>query len=1395
MKDSKAKTFALIVAMLALRPASAATYTWNPNSEDPNNVFTNVVHFSPRPENGIVDIAPGDTVSVESWDLADWAVKVPEGEALAAAVAPTFNWKSGTTLSIDTRGASWTQPDASSAYPNNARLKITSVLVCSGSGRTAGAFKFDNALLTVAKQVGDAKETSATLSGGVLNLYDPNGTANADNIWVTGDSSASTFRFTVTNGASLRMAPSLFYAYCATNEWVFASGSNFLKKAHIRAVDDASANDGYPRTSFLASGGNTFLDIESFDKGNYHGHKYEARDGATLVLSGTGGYTQPDTCFGWLFDNARLAIPNSSSFDWQNARIWATNSTFKTRKVTIQSGFALLKNTDWTATDSIGTAWNNLGDTQLELDGGSIACTRMIIGNMIGVHTFRVKGGASVRTTDNVTEAFSVGRPGSSGGNYDGADSRVYLEGGTVAAPYVTVGGSGTALLDVSGGSLVCGNTMNFIYNSANGKTARLIQTGGEITVSNGVVLVYKSTAANSAALMELDGGVMNVKGSISGGDGCSAKSPSKTSTATLRGNGGTLRACAENAAFIQCLNAAECGAKGLTIESDYDITVPQSFSDVSGESGELVLAGPGRKTLSGASTSVARIVAAGGTVELAAGSVAASEVVVTNGASVVFGGSPAELGITNLVLGSASSPAALALDASAPLEVAVPLSLVNVAVSVGGEFAAGNTYTLMSATAGVSDGSAAAWEGAEFSVGGGGLSYRLTTERDGGATLFRIAVSTAAQTISVGEGETAEYSAAISVGPHEAVVADVASNATLTLSGDVACGSLVKKGLGRVVLSGAPKAVAAGVYCEGGIVSVADVSVLAGCGGVYVCDGTFEFAGAATEDAQTLPCPLFGQASDASGIVDLKIESPLVVTNAAVTSGCIVKRGVATLTFSPAPGAAMTLSVGNGFFDGNGWASRPNVVGDVSSDYWQRPTGCGYVGFNVAEGAVALKGDATAHVDIIHCMAIGLNVAGVRVAPSLLVDGLTASLGSYSSVAGQINLGAGISSDSGKKGAFARIDVQNGASVSTRACRTQNGTVFASAVTARVDRATWAISQYLLPYGARSPSEFFTLIVRNGGVVYVSNYFQDYGGNAHVVELDGEGTVLAKNASLEGLTWSWAGCDISVKNGAALYAAKTQIRDVTGQRDMSLHFDGGTWVSTPSTSQPYRFWKSTNVVVSVSGTGQTFPVADGDIVYVNTPITGQGGFVKTGAGALDFAPAMSYSGSKIGDQSTWTVETPLDDPVTLAFGGELDVRGGRVTVSNGCCRTGGAYRAAAGAVVDFDGNSLGNGVTFSGGGVFENASVGDCALAVSATDGEAPTFTDVTFGGSIRVSIGEVAGEVDSLAVATFSGGAPSLSSFSVAPIGGSYKATLFVDGNMVKARVWKSGGLLIVR
>lgn len=1383
----------LLLAFAALAANAHATeYAWRENSADPDNLFTNVVHFSPALANGIGDIEASDTVSVNKSN-GDLTVKIPAGDALSATIAPRFSCASGYTLMIDVRGASWTQPDASVAYPDSARLVLDGVFKYSGTGKTAGAFRFDNTSFVIARQVGDPKETSATLSGGLLNLYDPNGTPISDNIWVTGDSRASTFRFSVTDGASIRMAPSLFYANAVTNEWNFLAGSNFIKKVNIRAVDNASTDDDYPRTRFLVSGEDTCLYVESFDSGGHHGHRYEVRNGATFVFGGNSSYTQPGTCFGWVFDNARMKIPDSSNFDWRNAGIWATNSTFTTRKMTIQSGFAMLKNTDWTATEKLGTAWNGYGDTRLELDGGSITCPRLVIGNQTGVHTFRVAGGARVLADNAETDAFSIGETDSHGGKYDAADSRVYLEDGMICAPTVAVGGSGTALLEVSGGSLVSGGALKFICNAADGKTATLTQTGGEVTISNGVTLVASASAANSAALISLDGGTMSVKGSISGGDGCSAKNAAKTSTATLRGNGGKLRALAASDAFVQQLNAAECGAKGLTIESDYDIAIPQSFSDISGESGKLILTGSGRKRLSGAATTVARIVVAGGTVELASGSTFASEVVVTNGASVVFGDTPAALGITNLVFGSAAFAHVLTLDAAAPFEVAVPLSLVNVALDVGGEFADEGTYTLMTATAGVSAGSIAAWENAEFSVADGSHSYRLTTAQDGGTTLFQIVASGAMQTITVGEGEAREYSDTISFGAHEAVVADVASNATLTISGGVACGSLLKRGPGRVVIAGASKSIVAGIYCEGGIVSVFDASTLAGCGGVYVTDGTFEFAGSGSAEPQVLPCPLFGRASDANGIVDLKIESPLVVTNAAVTSGCIVKRGVAALTFTPAPGETMTLSCNWGFPAENNWTSNPNVSGDVGSDYWQRPTDSGYIGFNVAEGTVELKGDAAAHVDIVHGVSIGLDMAGVRVAPALVVDGLSANLASAPKM-GQINIGAGVGESTGKKGAFARIDIQNGAAVATYACRTQNGTVFSCAVTARVDNAAWTISQHLLPYGGLSPVKKFTLLVRNGGKMYIGNYFQDYGGNAHAVELDGEGTVLAKNADLEGLTWSWLGCDISVKNGAALYAAKTQIRDANNQKDMRLSFDGGTFVTTPSTCQPYRFWKSTNVVVSVSGAGQTFPVAAEQTVYVNAPITGDGGFVKTGDGALDFASAMSYDGTKKDDQSTW-VWTALEDPVTLAFGGELDVRGGTVTVSNGCCRTGGAYRTAEGTSIDFDGNNLGSGAAFSGAGTFANATVGDCEVAASVADGTAPSFAGVRINGRIRVRFDALADGVSSATVATFTDGMPDVSRFYVTRLAGSHKASFFVDGNAVKAEIWKSGAIMIVR
>ena len=155
---------------------------------------------------------------------------------------------------------------------------------------------------------------------------------------------------------------------------------------------------------------------------------------------------------------------------------------------------------------------------------------------------------------------------------------------------------------------------------------------------------------------------------------------------------------------------------------------------------------------------------------------------------------------------------------------------------------------------------------------------------------------------INIDEGETREWTDNIEVG-HTNIYVNVASNGTLAISGNIAAGSLVKRGLGRVAIAGRVNRIEDGIFCEEGIMSVQDASSLEETGSIHISDGTFEFAGDGSGLQQTLPCPLVCSASMTSagvyGIVDLKIEAPLAVTNVDMRTGCILKRGVGRLTFA----------------------------------------------------------------------------------------------------------------------------------------------------------------------------------------------------------------------------------------------------------------------------------------------------------------------------------------------------------------------------------------------------------------------------------------------------------------------------------------------------------------
>ena len=294
--------------------------------------------------------------------------------------------------------------------------------------------------------------------------------------------------------------------------------------------------------------------------------------------------------------------------------------------------------------------------------------------------------------------------------------------------------------------------------------------------------------------------------------------------------------------------------------------------------------------------------------------------------------------------------------------------------------------------------------------------------------------------------------------------------------------------------------------------------------------------------------------------------------------------------------------------------------------------------------------------------------------------------------------------------------------------------------------------------------------------------------------DLEMDGATFARNAKLDCLTFrllSGGGFAWRIRNGSFLALDQITLDSSSdfGKNKFTLSFDGGTWKTAPASKQVLRLKNAWNLVVRTeSEAGLTLPVASGATLFAARAVEGPGGVIKTGGGTLCFDR-----------QAAWTnnmVQAALADPVTLAFDGTLDVREGLVVVSNGCCRAGGVYCAATGAVVDFCGNDLGSGATFAGGGTFRRMHVVDAKVIVPLSNDltieDAPTFGDVSFVGPVVVDFGRKSPPRLSrglVVVARFSDGSPDVSSWRARGLGGSLSAVFRMSGSSMVADICHRG------
>ena len=867
--------------------------------------------------------------------------------------------------------------------------------------------------------------------------------------------------------------------------------------------------------------------------------------------------------------------------------------------------------------------------------------------------------------------------------------------------------------------------------------------------------------------------------------------------TARLSGDGTrVVPAGAISRGFIRDFSSAQCGANGLIVDSDEDIVIPQNFENIDGAVGELVLAGSGVKTLSGTST-VSRIVAVGGTVVFAEGARAASELVVTNGARVVFEASPATLGLTRFACGDGVTRGVVVFRPGTPIDFPCLVSLDGVGAVLEGSFAIGSDHVLATLPGGVSSGSAAAWDDAWIYDGDEpDRSYEFLHDDAGGTLRLFLRPKPIATTITLGVNVTSNATTVASCGRWDLVKCDVASGAALDVSATVQEGGLAKCGAGRMTVTGTGNELWRGLLCLGGVLSVSGVGPFgvatpSPLAGLHMYGGTFEYSGGAAE----LPGTLFGKTSAATDVIDLKVSAPLTVNKADIRSGCIVKRGAGTLTFSPGTREKMILSASNGCGERILNAS-PVDIGDLSADPWPTPSG-GYYGFNVAEGEVVFSGPQNAKVIVTNSVGVGLHASNGVAEPRLVVDGVHADLASAST----LNLFSHMKGTRDVDCPFPftpTLEIRNGADVYTKNIRCHYDNSYFLWPTVTVDNATWTLKEGLNFSGSdTTAAEDGTgrcgtaFVFRNGAKVYASSVYGEVKGWC---ALDLDNATFAKNEKLEGLTFrldAGGGFVWRIGNGALLALDQITLGDGGdfGKNRFTLSFNGGTWKTKPSSKQPLRLKNAWNLVVRTeSEAGLALPVDSGATLYASRAIQGPGGVVKTGDGTLCFER-----------QAAWTngiVQAEMADPVTLAFGGTLDVREGLVVVSNGCCRAGGAYCAATGAAVDFCGNDLGSGATFAGGGTFRHMCAAAAKVVVPLGDDltieGVPIFDGVSFAGPVVVDFGRKRPPRLSrglVVVARFSDGSPDVSSWRARGLGGSLSAVFRMSGSSMVADICHRG------
>ncbi|WP_372400702.1 Ig-like domain-containing protein (plasmid) [Azospirillum sp. HJ39] len=561
-------------------------------------------------------------------------------------------------------------------------------------------------------------------------------------------------------------------------------------------------------------------------------------------------------------------------------------------------------------------ASNNLGQTTLTLDGGTLASTAafnsgtdVTLGS--GGGTVDVSSG-SITLSGTVSGTGGLGITSTNAGNVLGlSGTNTYTGGTTLGSGILQFGNDaavGTGALTVNGGKV-----------SGSGSTARTIANnlvlGGTMTMSGSAALTFTGTVDLGGATRTVDNTIteaLTLSGAVSNG----ALTVANTGTGALvLGGTNSMTGITVSSGTLSVAAAASLGSGTTTLSggtlsitgattianaiavsagSTISNSAAATLSGVLSGSGALTKSGSGTLTLSGTNTHT-------GTVTISAGTLAASGGSAIGDTSAVTVSSGATLSLTsgNETIGSLAGAGNVVLSyhltAGGDNSSTTFSGVISSTNSSGLTKAGSGTLTLTGANS--YTGSTSVSAGTLAVSGNGTVGNNSAVTVASGATL-----SSSASSLSLGSLAGA---GTVSIGANTLEVGDdnTSTGFSGTLSGS---GDFFKRGSGTLTLSGSNSSSFTGTMMvrDGGTLSVAGDANL-GTGTVTLNGGTLTVTGAGTIDND------FSTGTSGTATIDTGVA--VTLSGAIGGSKGLTKTGSGTLTLSGSSSysGATTVSAG----------------------------------------------------------------------------------------------------------------------------------------------------------------------------------------------------------------------------------------------------------------------------------------------------------------------------------------------------------------------------------------------------------------------------------------------------------------------------------------------------